>query len=404
MESKSNRLRRWTYRITAITIGLALGVVACELLLVFMKDPGQFYPYRKNTIKSFYPDEELATGVSGVSYFTSNSLGCRGPEPKNERHRVLVIGGSTAACSALDDSEAWPQLVMDYVNEKRGRDFLWVTNSGIDGKNSRHHLMHARYLVPKITDLDHVMVYCGLNDVGAWLYQTSFDPNYLDVEANWNETIAQSFRVSNYKSSNDPLFKQLEIWTKLSEFKDRYVTNRKRHEKENGIIVEDERMYWLAEQRKQRQAQSVRFVHRAKMETFDVALDSYGSNLQEIARLIRRAGAEPIFVAQAIRWKGLTEEQKKNLWMGAMDRGEYYVQEEQMQQFVDAYNQRMKEIAEQQNIPFIDLPNRLLAKQDIYYDGCHFNEKGARDVAQAISEFLFDRIYSPDAEIQETDG
>ena len=88
---------------------------------------------------------------------------------------------------------------MDYLNADAGdAGFAWVINRGMDGKNAHHYLMHARYLLPRIPDLDYAIYYAGLNDVGQWLYRESFDPDYLDDPENWERRVSESFRISDY--------------------------------------------------------------------------------------------------------------------------------------------------------------------------------------------------------------
>ena len=60
---------------------------------------------------------------------------------------------------------------------------------------------------------------------------------------------------------------------------------------------------------------------------------------------IRKAGAEPIFMTQAIQWQNLDEDEKKRLWMGAMDGGAAYASEAQMEALVATFNERMLEVA-----------------------------------------------------------
>ncbi len=326
----SRKLRRpkfWLYAMATVAITTVIPLLLIEGYLRLTRSTNRFCPYHKGAVHVFYPSEETTPGVTGTSFFSANSLGCRGPELNGEPHRLLVVGGSTAACTALDDSEEWPYLVMERINDHfKDPRFLWVTNSGIDGKTSRHHIMHARYLVPQIPDLDWVLVYCGLNDVGLWLYKKTFDPYFLDRAENWNQTIADSFRVSNYAPADAPWFKHLELWTALSAIKAGYQSRKYSKMRKQGAILQDDRMQWLRKEQQRRNEMARCLVPRAKMDTFDIALNTYARNLDKIIDLVRKAGAVPILMAQAIRWSGLGEEEKKRLWMGAMDGGESFVE------------------------------------------------------------------------------
>jgi len=392
-----SRIKRWrlaVFRWLLVALSALAAAALGEVLLRATRDPGRFFPYYPNTVGITYPTPEITRGVSDPAYFSTNSFGCRGPELAGESHRLLVIGGSTAACTALDDSEAWPQLVMERVNEHYGRaDYLWVTNSGMDGRNTRNHIMHAKYLVPKIPDLDHVLVYCGYNDVGMWLFQSDFDPRYLERQENVEETLAKSFLLSNYTAEGAPWFKRLEIWKRMSVLKRAYQTRRMAQRRDEHAIVEDERLQWLKEARERRMRQDIRTPSREKMATFPRSLDAYAANLTTIIRLIRDASSEPILMAQAMQFDALTEQQRQEWWLGAMDGGKSYAEMTDLQEFVRKYNDRMEQIARQEHTLFIPLPELLENQGDLFYDGIHFHEEGAQKVASAVADYLIDNVY-----------
>ncbi len=380
------RVRQW------LLLGLFVGV---SLLLLFaltegilrLVRPDRFYPYHRNSRQLFYPSEQATPGVTGISRFTTNSLGTRGPELDGERVRILTIGGSTTACTVLDDDETWPALLMEYLGRDAGDPSrVWVTNSGVDGQNSHHHIMHAKYLLPRLPAIDYVILYAGLNDVGMWLYSTDFDPHALDDPAYWDHRIGEAFRVSNFTPAAYPWYKHLELWKRASIAKDLLRSRFQKEPPSEGAFVQDAELEWMEEARQQRHERAKEFVHRAKMDTLPAALDSYGANLERIAQLVRTAEAEPIFVAQAIQHQFLDESERRRLWMGAMDGGKTYVKEEQMLELLRAYNQRMREVAERQGVLFIDLPGLLHGHKDLFYDGVHLNEAGARAMARVLAD------------------
>jgi len=59
-----------------------------------------------------------------------------------------------------------------------------------------------------------------------------------------------------------------------------------------------------------------------------------------------------------------------------------------MQGFVDVYNKRMQTVCARRKVQFIDLPSKLAGQSHIYFDGAHFNEKGARVVAGVVADHL----------------
>lgn len=383
----------WPLRVAlvgALILTSTLLVVAVvEGTLRLLRGPDAFYPYHRNSVTVFYPSEAITPGITGQSYFTTNEFGTRGPAPDGERVRLLTVGGSTTACTALDDSETWPRLLHQNLNAAVGDPHaFWLTNSGIDGHNSHHHLMHAIHLLPQLQEIDFALYYAGLNDLGMWLYKDSFDPDYLDDPDNWNDRRAEAFRVSHYTPSDRSWYKHLEIWKRASILRNAWSSRQVVAEREDGRIVQDAEFKWVEKERARRKSNEKRFVHRAKMETLPAALDSYGRTLERIVVRTREAGAEPIFMAQAIKSLFLNEEERRQLWMGAMDGGKTYVRVEQMVELIHAYNVRMKEVAERRDVFFIDLPGLLSGDPGLFFDGAHFNEHGAKRTAQVVAETL----------------
>jgi lysophospholipase L1-like esterase len=390
-----SRFRRILFALVASGLSLLLALTLLEVGLRVTCDSDRFYPYHRNSVRVFYPSEEITPGVTGMSRFTTNSFGTRGPDPAGERIRILTIGGSSTACTVLDDAETWPALLMRFLNQKAGDDrFAWVTNSGTDGHNTHHHIMHARYLVPRIPDLDYVLVYAGLNDVGMWLYAEKFDPHFLDNPDNWNSRLGEAFRECNYTSADAPWYKRLEIWKQASILKSKYLSRRAQSLPKNGAIVQDARFQWMEKERQRRREARKRHVPRAKMDSLPVALEAYGVALSRIIAFVREGGAEPVMIAQALQDHVLTAEEHRRLWMGAMDGGKTYVERDQLVQLVKAYNERMRMICAKTNVLFIDLPSHLVGHRDLFFDGCHFNQKGAKVTARILADILWNQVLS----------
>ena len=377
------------FRLLTMSIAGAVALVGAELTLRLVRDDDQFFPDHPNTVRNFYPSNEITPGVTGTSQVAINSYGTRGPELRDQRIRILTVGGSTTACRILDDSETWPSLLMKNLNEAvDGNATVWVTNSGLCGRHSEHHVMHAKYLLPRLPRIDYMIVYAGINDVGNWLNNNDFDPHYLDSSPNWNTRVAESFSDCCFTSQTDPWFRHLQLWKRGSTAKARLETWRTLagSVNENGVVVQDARLRWLARKQLKRQKRQKVKIPAAKRATLPAALDSYAANLLSIIDSARRQGTEPILMAQAMPGHTLSPEERKRLWMGTMDRGKTYVFHSERLDVLAEYNDRMRSVAAERDVLFLDLPSHLNTVKNAYYDGCHLNEHGCRETARFVAQ------------------
>ena len=381
--------RRWF----ALAGGTAAALILAEVGLRVAR-PVRAYPYRPGTVKVFEPPETVR-GVTGPAEFTVNGFGCRGPEPAGEVRRLLVLGGSTAACVALDDSEHWPQLVMVRVAERLGDpDALWVTNAGMSGRHSGHHVMHARHLVPRIPELDHVLIYCGLNDVVRWLGDPRTGIRDLADPVVSRETLHQAFAVHDIVPADAPPPARSRLWRALVGVDRRSPATPA--SRSTGEVELDEQMQWIETWRRRRERAEVLTVPPAVLATFPGVLDVYRANLREIVTAARRHGAEPVLVTQAMHWRALNDEQKAELWLGVMDSGQAFVDPDQMQELVGRCNGVMREVAAELDVLLLDLAAELRGV-GLFYDGCHLTEHGAAEVGRLVGDFLVERVYRIDS-------
>lgn len=117
-----------------------------------------FLVWTPNLRERFNPAPETMPGVAGVAHFDTNSLGLRGDEIGGD-YQILTIGGSTAECLYLDTAEAWPGALQ--ANLRAAGADARVGNAGRSGRNTRHHILQMRYLLPQMPEVDAVIALTG---------------------------------------------------------------------------------------------------------------------------------------------------------------------------------------------------------------------------------------------------
>jgi hypothetical protein len=121
------------------------------------------------------------------------------------------------------------------------------------------------------------------------------------------------------------------------------------------------------------------------------ALNEYERNLQLIYDEVQKQKIKLVLINQATFYKdSMSEFENSLLWMGGVgdfqqEKNHAYYSAKALNQAMGFYNERMKNFcASHSQIKFIDLASQLPKDTSVFYDDCHFNESGARKVAEVI--------------------
>ena len=89
----------------------------------------------------------------------------------------------------------------------------------------------------------------------------------------------------------------------------------------------------------------------------------------------------------------MPQELAELLWFGGVGRiqeqsdSEYY-SIDALADVMELYNQALLEVCNQRAISCVDLASKLPKNDTVFYDDLHFNEMGARNVSQVVTQFL----------------
>jgi lysophospholipase L1-like esterase len=118
-----------------------------------------------------------------------------------------------------------------------------------------------------------------------------------------------------------------------------------------------------------------------------VALQVYERNLITIIETAQTQGIRLILATQPVIWHAdLSPEAENLLWFGLNRTGRYTV--DGLRQGMDVYNQRLLDVCQRYAVECIDLANTLSGHESYFYDDVHFNEAGARAVAEVMAAYL----------------
>lgn len=275
-----------------------------------------------------------------------NSLGFRGPEPDNNKCKILVVGGSTTECLFINEGHTWPDLLANKLGGK-----YWVNNAGMDGHSSFGHiLLMKNFIVPLQPDV--VLFLVGCNDVGR------DDLNRFDNSLNTHNT-----------------FEKLAEYSKLAGL----LLNLKRQHKASQLNLEHGKHLTLSDNIPL--ILSSQYIDSVlSIET--VRLPRYYKRLGLLIALSKSAGIKPIFITQPILLgKGCDNITGVNLETYRIKdnlNGLLYWKE------LELYNDVTRKICADSNIHLIDLARLMPKSTDYYYDFMHYDNKGCKEVADII--------------------
>jgi len=288
---------------------------------------------------------------------TKNSLGFRGPEKPenfNNYNTFIIVGGSTTECFYLSDNKEWVSLLGDKLSKMF--DNIWVNNAGLDGQSTfGHYILLTDYLIkikPK-----YILYFVGCNDVGREDL-TKHDRSLQDLNLNWKGRLIDnsefiSLAINLYRGFNA---KQLQVDHSEINFA----------ELKHAVI-------------------DLRAI-RDEVEKHKDFVLQYKKRLIKLVKKTTQNNIQPVLITQpTLVGEGMDELTGVNLetvkLMNEKGGKAYWA-------VLERYNEVTRQVAEQENILFIDLAHKLLKNSNYYYDALHFTNEGAERVSEIIAEEL----------------
>ncbi len=348
-----------------------------------------YFVWHPNLEKTFKPLPGIMPGISGESRFTINASGMRGdPFPEGDRYRILTIGGSTTECLYLDQSEAWPQLLQDKLNNLGGPD-VWVGNVGASGRNTRHHLLQIEKLLEQYPRIELIVLLIGINDLSLRLRQDiDFRPMRQEGPEYKQILLNKAFSVHPTRDPLLPFYKRTEIWRLLRRVKHRVLIP-----VANTVIQDDAAEIYKEWRRHRRNAAKV----LDTLPDLSSALEEYAQNIHSIIDLAQERGTAIVFMTQPSMWRqDLPESLSNLLWFGGIGNfqeqsGKPYYSVNALANAMEMYNETLLNVCKIRPVDCLDLAPLVPKDTTAFYDDVHFNEQGATTVANALAQFVVEK-------------
>lgn len=358
----------------------ALSLVFVEIVLALFLPIGDPYESMRfasppnRYIRSEFPPglrletkaEEGLPGMAGVKSFRINELGYRGgelrqPKPRNE-FRVFMIGGSTTECLYLDDSESIDAVLQDQLQQRTSSALeARVFNAGKSGDGIAD---HASMFVHRITQLepDLITIFSGVNDLTRAIY--GYD--YLH-------------RQQERGKEKLPLVKLL-----ATEFQiPRRIHNLLRRLAPSDRDVQESITRVSNYRRKVELRKSVPAADDEPV----VDLAPYAIYLGSLIGIARAHSIEIVLITQASSWNSAVDPSIRD-WHWMTHRFGVTYREERMDTALERYNDVMRRIAAEDDVPLFDLARELPKSSRYFYDDVHFNVEGAATAGRGLASLI----------------
>ena len=379
--SAPERRRRVRVAAGAMTVFWLVLLVAVEFVLRALSHGTPYTVWAPHT-KFTVTVAESAPGVYGPSNYTTDAYGIRGDAlPTDDRPRVLAIGGSTTACTMLDDSEAWPWLTQQRVNALRPEAPVWVGNVGRPGHGAIEHAHILEHLATQ-HGVDAAIILVGFNDIAPTLQGAKQPPDMPLVLLNNSFYLRPTYdpNLGRGLPEDTALFGVVERawWRMYGGPQDAFAR------------IDDGKLTQL------RADWTLEVPTLPALPDLEPALVEYRRALNVLADTIERTGIRTMLVSQPVLWRpGLSKSALGRIYLAyKRDNGRRVAGYDltQLRDAMQGFNDVLREVARERSIPLVDLAPELDGSEEDIYDDCHFSEPGARRLADILAPRLVELL------------
>jgi lysophospholipase L1-like esterase len=346
--------------------GLGLALALAELVLRIANPLGSRLMGDRIVLQRNYRQtisNEKNPRLDPLIRFSRNSLGFRGPEPPADFERrltILVLGGSTTECWFLSDGRDWPAAMARRLAETFPE--AWVNNAGMEGHSTfGHRLLLDQWVVrlqPKLA-----LFLIGINDVGREDLKAGDRALQARSEGSLLERLARHSAVAAS------------------------VVNLARSQRAERmrLLHGDVRLQRLPPLPLKPEYRRNTLLHHQQR-----WVPPYAQRVDQLVAICRRSGILPVLVTQpALYGEGIDDVTGVDLARVTVDNDpEHLLNGSLAWRILELYNDAVRELGRERNVPVIDLARRLPKTSRYFYDFLHFTNEGADAVGALVAAEL----------------
>lgn len=366
MNKKPQRIRKILHKLRYYGIFTIIILVIAEVVLSLLEVvPTDYYVNTPNSGFTWEINPDEIIGIHQDSEVSFNDIGARATSDyKDAKHKMVVFGGSTTACFALTQHKTWSALL-----EKNLGDSFWIGNFGRPGNNSSHHVLQFKHVLkkPELKDTKTVVVMQGVNDLVAYLISPE---NYMKLP----EDRLKRFAFQHVPNDHLPFYKRLTLYQLAHRAKQNIIFYFKHKDHLTKTVLDIRAL--------KKQSEII-----PELPDLTAGLAHYEKNIRNMIQQAKEKNVKLVFVTQATMWRPDLEPKYEELMLtSGFQNNEAFYSTTALYGGMEIFNQRLKNVCAQENIPCIDL--QLPKTTESFYDDFHFNESGAKLTAEQLSSEL----------------
>lgn len=365
---------------------VAAGTVALELAArAWLRRHTRCAVWRPGMRLELRQDHAVFRQVEPRVRFEINADGERGGEVRDGEtglYRILVAGGSSVECLALDQPTSWPGALERELSTDAPRRALLagrvhVGNIGRSGIGSGQLDVILEHVLPQYRRLDAIIIMVGASDVLRWLEDDA--PPLLGANAQPADVFSlhpgQTYGWAPGGSA-------------IAE-----VVRRQRLAWLRPVQVREHAGAWLlAARRMYADAREVRSIAPDPC----VVLDRFDHHMRRIVRRAQQHADRVLVVRQPWFDRTPTPEELAHFWHGGVGKAwkqkiDVFYAHDVLHRLMSSLDAAAARVADELGVPHLDLRPLLRPGLEHYFDMFHYTPAGAAVVAREVAGVLVGR-------------
>lgn len=329
---------------------------------------------KSQTLPGLSPEIVYGREIAGF-----RSLNMRAKEKGDRTIRIIAIGASTTDQSTQNTSQIWASILGRHL-----QDHLSLFNFDIEvaawGRPGKKVFDRAAFCTSTLIDFspDVVITLEGVNDLAFhggpnYTYNRSHKLTELEQNRQRKKVVHELIHVS-----------QIARRVKL-------IVDERRQRR---AIASGKAVEWHSEYLPALRAEYRTLPYRHTLVRDPDPIVEFKDGLGELLDCLRAINARGIVLGQPVLWKPqMSEEEHGVLWFGvATPDGPVRTSSAWLSREMARYNEVQARVAAEYGMMYVDLDSLVPKDLDIYFDDCHFTDKGSRTIASQLLPFVVEVV------------